>query len=88
MGTWGSLCFFDSETSEKYSQRDVIRGLYLTGCILETVMDFPITWEWLRFGAVWKCFLLHSYHQGRFILKSSLLAGVCAGSDRRTMLVN
>lgn len=58
------------------------------GCILDRMMNFSVARKWLGLGAVWKCFLLCSYLQDWFKLKSSLLAGVCAGCNRGTVLVN
>lgn len=48
----------------------------------------PITWEWLGLGAVWKYFLLHSYHSSRFTLKRNFLARLCTDCDGGIMIVN
>ena len=87
-GCEGVFAFFDSETSKKRSQGDADRRLELTGHILRDHDGSPHYLGVVRFGAAWKYFLLHSCNQGRFILKSSLLTGVCAGYDSRTMIVN
>lgn len=39
--------------------------------------------EQLGLGTIWKCFLTHSYHPGRLVLKSSMLTGVCAYAAAR-----
>lgn len=71
---------------QKLLLKGCLRGVVADNSFSETRIDSPLPGV-VRFGAVWKCFLLYSYHLGRFILKSNLLAGVCADCDKGTMLI-
>lgn len=71
---------------QKTTPKGTPLGVVADNSFPETTADSSLPGV-VRFGAVWKCFLLHSYHLDRFILKSNLLTGLCADCDRGTMLI-